>query len=135
MNYETLNVCPMCTHAALHYMYIYHIAVKPVVHLNVSQSVAKSGSSVTVTCTAESYPAPDNASDFKLKHPLNTPISGEYLPGMNGIVHTIDRADSGDSGQYKCIVTVTRDGYNLQSEAKLVLTVYGELNDDHYRCL
>ena len=122
------------THAALHYLYIHPTAVKPVVHLNVSQSVAKSGSSVTVTCTAESYPAADNASNFKLKHPLNTPISGEFLPGMNGIVHTIDRADSGDSGQYECIVIVTRDGYSLQSEAKLVLTVYGELNDDYYRC-
>ena len=106
--------------------------MKPVVQLYVSQSVAKSGSSVTVTCTAESYPAADNASNFELKHPLNTPISQDLLSDMNGVFHIIKSVDrERDFGEYECTVSVILPEYpdqHLQNNAKINLIVYGKLN-------
>ena len=135
-NVYIVYICIMCISVSvtvsLHYLYIYHTAVKPVVHLHVSQSVAKSGSNVTVTCTAESYPAADNANNFELKHPLNTQITQDPLSDMNGVFHIIKSVDrERDSGEYECTVSVTLPEYpdqHLQSNAKINLIVYGKLN-------
>ena len=108
--------------------------VTPKVHLNTSASnnVAKSGSSVNVICTAESYPPADNVSDYLMKHPKDKSIEKELLPGMNGVVHKIVAATKErDAGEYECSANVTLDEYPgkpLDSNvATLNLRVYGKL--------
>ena len=105
--------------------------VTPVVHLNTSASnnVTKSGSSVNVICTAESYPPADSVSDYLMKHPRNTSIDKHLLPRMDGVVHRIVAATKErDAGKYECTVNVTLDGKPLDSNvANVTLRVYGKL--------
>ena len=94
--------------------------------------MAKSGSSVNIICTAESYPPADSVSDYLIKHPHNISIEKELLPEMDGIVHKIVAATKQrDAGEYECSVNVTLDEYPgkpLDSEvAAINLTVYGML--------
>ena len=105
--------------------------VTPAVHLSTSASnnVAKSGSSVNVICTAESYPPADSVSDYLMKHPRNTSIDKHLLPRMDGVVHRIVAATKErDAGKYECTVNVTLDGKPLDSNVAVVnLRVYGKL--------
>ena len=108
--------------------------VTPVAHLSTStpNNVTKSGSSVNVTCTAESYPPADSVSDYLIKHPRNTSIDKRLLPGMYGVVHRIVAATKErDAGKYECSVNVTLDVYPgkpLDSNVAIVnLRVYGKL--------
>ena len=104
-------------------------AVKPRVTLNVSSPVAKTGSSVNVTCMAESYPPADSMDNYQMKHPLNTPINRTFLP-MHGVVHIITAASKErDAGIYECAVSVTLEEYTtpLQSDnVRANLLIYGE---------
>ena len=113
-------------------------AVNPKVHLSTSASnnVVKSGTSVSVICKAESYPPADSVNDYLMKHPHNTPIEKELLPGMDGVVHRIFSATKEqDKGQYECSVNVTLAEYPnkpLKSELAVAnLTVYGTLYSIH----
>ena len=108
--------------------------VNPKVRLNTSayNNVAKSGSSVNVICTADSYPPADNVSDYLMKHPKDQSIEKDMLPGMDGVVHRITSESANkehDKGIYKCSVNVTLDEYPnkpLDSEVAVAnLTVYG----------
>ena len=95
--------------------------------------MAKSGSSVNIICTAESYPPADSVSDYLMKHPHNTPIVKDLLPGMDGVVHRIVAATKEqDAGEYECTVIVTLDEYpgkHLDSEIAVTnLRVYGKLS-------
>ena len=108
--------------------------VTPKVHLNTStyNNVAKSGSSVNVICTAESYPQANSVSDYLMKHPQNKSIEKELLPGMDGVIHKIVAATKRqDAGEYECSVNVTLDEYpgkSLDSPiATINLRVYGKL--------
>ena len=112
--------------------------VNPKVQLSTSayNNVTKSGSSINVTCTAESYPPTNSVNDYLMKHPNNTPIVKELLPGMYGVVHRIAAATKQqDSGIYECSVNVTLDEYPgkpLDSEVAIVnLTVYGKVYSIH----
>ena len=109
--------------------------VTPEVHLNTSMSnnVAKTGSSVNVICTAESYPLADDTNDYLMKHPHNTPIGKVLLPGGNGVEHRITTATKErDAGNYECSVNVTLTEYPgkpLDSEVVVVnLRIYGKSN-------
>ena len=108
--------------------------VTPKVHLNTStyNNVAKSGSSVNVICTAESYPSADNVSEYLMKHPQNKSIDKELLPGMDGVVHKIVAATKDrDAGEYECSVNVTLAEYPGKpldgNVATVNLIVYGKL--------
>ena len=99
--------------------------------LHISSEVAKTGSSVNVTCMAESYPPANNVNNFQMKHPKNTPINRVLLPGMNGVTHIITSANKTfDAGEYECTVNVSMEEYPrpLQSDiAVATLIVYGEI--------
>ena len=108
--------------------------VNPEVHLSTSTSnnVAKSGSSVNVICTAESYPPADNVNNYLMRHPHNTFIEKEPLPGMDGAVHKIAAASKEqDAGEYECSVNITLAEYPgkpLDSSVAIInLRVYGKL--------
>ena len=93
--------------------------------------MAKSGSSVDVICTAESYPPAVNVSNYLMRHPHNTFIEKELLPGMDGAVHKIAAATKEqDAGEYECSVNVTLAEYPgkpLDSSVAIVnLRVYGK---------
>ena len=111
------------------YACTYIHAVKPRVTLNVSSPVAKTGSSVNVTCMAESYPLANSVDNFQMKHPLNTLINRTFLP-MHGVVHIIAAASKErDAGIYECAVSVTLEEYTtpLQSDnVRANLLIYGE---------
>ena len=115
-------------------LYNFIHTVNPKVQLSTSafNNVAKSGSSVNVICTAESYPPADSVSNYLMKHPKNTFIEKDLLPGMNGVVHKIVAATKErDAGEYECSVNVILDVYPgkpLDSDVAIVnLRVYGKL--------
>ena len=97
-------------------------AVRPRVSLTFSEERVKSGSNVTVTCTAESYPPP-NSTNFFLQHPPGTLIRST-LSVENGVQHTIYHANRSNSGKYGCTVIVSSSQQNTTGE---YLIVYGEL--------
>ena len=91
--------------------------------------MARSGSSVNVTCTAESYPPANSEDNYRMKHPKDHEIKKVLLPEKNGVVHIITNASKErDSGEYECTVTVRLEVYtaSLQSENIVTnLVVYG----------
>ena len=94
--------------------------------------MARSGSSVNITCTAEGYPPARSVSNYHMKHPKNKEIDRVLLPNMSGVVHIITEASvEVDSGGYECTVIVTLDAYpnkSLQSDKSYTnLIVYCEL--------
>jgi hypothetical protein len=105
---------------------LFKIGVIPVAELKFSPgSVARNGSSVSITCTAESYPAADKVSDYALMH-NGQQLSTQLLPGRNGVHHGITSVNKDtDSGIYECVVTITFDGEPLQGDkANTHLTIY-----------
>lgn len=93
--------------------------------------MTKTGSSVNVTCMAESYLPDISADDFQMTHPNNTEIDKVLTPGKNGVVHIITAANKeADAGEYECTVIVRFAEYkeDLQSNtANVSLVIYGEL--------
>ena len=108
----------------------------PQVTISFSVKAAKLGSSVTITCMAESYPTADRPEFFQLQHPLGSNLlSVQSISGRNGVNHFIHSAKLNDSGEYDCIVTVFTDNCteHLQSDTvKANLTVYGKLLWPHH---
>ena len=98
--------------------------------LYTSVPVARSGSSVNVTCKAESYPHANSEDNYHMKHPRDRDINAILLPERNGVVHIITNVSKEiDSGEYECTVNVELDEYStpLQSDNVLTnLTVHGE---------
>lgn len=102
----------------------------PYVQLNVSKEVVKLGSSVTISCSAESYPPANNVAFFQLQHPSESDISHSLLTLLdNGVEYHVANASGSDGGEYDCIVNVyeTLDGWLSQNQSKTYLTVYGKL--------
>ena len=92
--------------------------------------MARLGSSVNVTCVAESYPPANTVGNYLMRHPRDKDVDRVLLPGKNGVVHIISGASGNDSGEYECTVTVKLDEYStpLQSDnVNASLVVYGEL--------
>lgn len=80
----------------------------PVVSLTFSKPRVKAGESVNVTCTAESYPPADQKEFYSLQHPAGITVVPTHLTtGVDGVIHEIPSANSSDSGEYDCVVTVT----------------------------
>ena len=104
--------------------------MKPIPRLFASVPVARSGSSVNVTCTAEGYPPANNEDNYNMKHPKDHDIEKVLLPEKNGVVHIItDASKERDSGEYECTVTVRLEGYTAPLQSDNVVTnlvVYGQ---------
>ena len=96
----------------------------------ITPNVTRSGGSVNVTCTAESYPPANTVGNYLMEHPLNKPITRMLLQNKSGVVHTIQSAENGhDEGVYKCTVSVqlpTGDFIQSNDISEAYLTVYGE---------
>ena len=102
-------------------------AVTPVANLTFSNENTMAGSSVTVSCTAKSYPPANKSSYYKLT-PLPNDTILSLLPNRTGVYFTISSAKKEQhSGTYKCVVTVLLDGEALQSEqVEASLKIYSE---------
>ena len=92
----------------------------------ISQPVAKLGSSVSIVCTAESYPPANETSFFHLSSPLDPNFSSNQSASVGtGVEYHIANVTRSDGGEYSCVVII--EGYPLQSNAvKQNLTVYGK---------
>lgn len=105
--------------------------VTPYVQLNVSKEVVRLGSSVTISCSAESYPPANNLTFFQLQHPSEKDILHSMLTLLdNGVEYHVANASGSDGGEYKCVVNVyeTPDGWHSQNDQSITyLTVYGKL--------
>ena len=106
----------------------FSFAVVPVAELHLSRNVSRTGESVTVTCTAVGYPAPQ----FKLTHGHKRLTTNNTSDG-SGVYYTIVSAKMSDSGDYECVPESSLEEYPndpLQgNEVSLHLTVYGKLRN------
>ena len=96
---------------------------------DVSTEVAKLGSNVTFTCSAESYPPADNVDFFQLHHPSDHSIPHNLLRLVGtSVQYHVANASQSDGGEYDCVVSVPEipDGGHLQNESTTHLTVYGK---------
>ena len=111
-----------------HYIYntCWKHAVVPDVTLTFSNTMVKAGTSVNVTCTAQSYPPANLTSYYQLQHPSGVTVNAIYrTPEVDGVVHPIETVTSEDGGEYDCIVTVVVGSEQLQSDTiRASLTVY-----------
>ena len=95
----------------------------PDVTLTFSNTMVKVGTSVNVTCTAQSYPPANLTSYYHLQHPSGVTVNAIHrTPGVDGVVHSIETVTSEDGGEYDCVVMVV---VGMQSDTiKANLTVY-----------
>ena len=101
-------------------------AVVPEVTLTFSNTMVKAGTSINVTCTAQSYP-PAIPTDYQLQHSSGVTVNTTHrTPGGDGVVYPIETVTSEDGGEYECIVTVGSEQLQrLQSDTiRASLTVY-----------
>ena len=64
---------------------------------------------MNVTCTAESYPPADQKKFYSLQHPVGITVVPTHLTtGVDGVIYEIPSANSSDSGEYDCVVIVTK---------------------------
>jgi len=98
------------------------------VKFDVSTKVAKLASSVTFTCSAESYPLADNVDFFQLHHPSDHSIPHDLLSLVGtSVEYHVANASRSDGGEYDCVVSVPdTDGGHLQNKSTTHLTVYGK---------
>ena len=87
-------------------------------------------SSVSITCTADGYPPPNNLSYFQLYDPANDLINYTAL-SLNGtgttytVTYYISSVSGLDGGEYDCTVILNLME-TLQGSSKLNMTVYGK---------
>ena len=124
MKYICYNVLEHTT--IHHYNACCKHAVVPDVTLTFSNTMVKVGTSVNVTCTAQSYPPANLTSYYQLQHPSGVTVNAIYrTPEVDGVVHPIETVTSEDGGEYDCIVTVVVGSEQLQSDTiRASLTVY-----------
>jgi len=106
---------------------LYH-AVSPQVSLTISQPVAKLGSSVSIVCTAKSYPPANDTSFFHLSSPHDPNFSSNQSAAVGtGVEYHINHVTRSDGGEYGCVVIIEGYPQALQSNTvKQNLTVYGK---------
>ena len=93
----------------------------PQISLNFSSNHVRIGSSVNVTCTAVSYPLADPETDYIIQHPTGLAVVHTYIaPGMDGVIHEIERVTDEDGGEYNCHVILNN---YISSETEAHLTI------------
>jgi len=102
--------------------------VTPYVQFNVSKEVAKLGSNVTISCSAESYPPANSVNFFQLQDPSKKDIPHSQLTLVDtGVEYHIDLVNRSHGGEYECSVSIEDYSQGLQSNtAEETLIVYGE---------
>ena len=96
--------------------------MNPVISLPFSNSTIEAGTSVNVTCIAESYP-PANSSDYySIQHPIGETLHATTFIDGIGVIHPIESASCDDSGPYACHVQVEN---KVSSDRTGTLIVYG----------
>ena len=101
----------------------------PYVQFNVSKEVAKLGSSVTISCSAESYPPANSVNFFHLQDPSKKVPDTQLTLVDTGVEYHIALVNRTHGGEYGCSVNIEIEGYSqgLQSNtAEETLIVYGE---------
>ena len=104
---------------------MFKFTVKPAIKLTFSNSNIEVGTSINVSCFAESYPPANSSLFYKIQHPIGETLSDIHDVVPHGVFYSISSASCHDSGPYACHVKVTGE---VSDDKSQTLRVYGKHN-------